>query len=161
MVIASFYSWPLTWTVVQGQCYWQVKARGVFWKLRGCHIGISKEVISLFIDALYQLIKTEESSCRTNLWSLWKYSHSPSGQLCWTLTLETREWMQSGKKIGEKLAFPSHGLQRILGSSFSSLKMITELLACSGLPWRPEVSFSPSHLCLWKVELICLSWWFC
>lgn len=128
--------------------------RGCFLKAKGGrNIGLSKEVISLFVYALDQLIKTEKSSCRTNFWSLWKHSHSPSGQLHWTITLETRVWMWPEKKKNrKKLAFLSHGWQRILGSLFSSVKMITELLTCSGLPWRPEVlvihSFSPSHLCL-------------
>ena len=54
------------------------------------------------------------------------------------------------KKMERKLAFLSHGLQRILGSLFSSVKMITESLACSGLPWGPEVS-SPIH----SLPLIC------
>lgn len=56
------------------------------------------------------------------------------------------------KKMERKLAFLRHGLQRILGSLFSSVKMITESLAFSGLLWEPEVSvtrsFSSSHLCL-------------
>lgn len=99
----------------------------------GCNIGLSKEVISVFIDALDQLIKTEKSSCRTNFWSLWKHRHSPSGRLCWTLTLETIVWMQSEKRMERKLVFLSHGWQRIPGSVFSSVKMITELLACSSL----------------------------
>lgn len=139
--------------------------RGCFLKAEGgCNTEHSKEVISVFIYAPDQLIKTEKTSYRTNFWSLWKHRHLPSSWLNWTLTLKTTVWMQTEKKWERKLGFLSHGWQRIPGSLFSSVKMITEPLACSDLPWRPEVSvihsFSSSHLCLWKGELICLGFSF-
>ena len=63
-------------------------------------------------------------------------------------------------EVERKPAFLSHGGQRVLGSLFGSVEMITEQLACAGLPRRPEVSathsFPPSHLCLWEAQLTSL-----
>lgn len=70
------------------------------------------------------------------------------------------EYSQAKKKWERNLAFLSHRWQRIAGSLFSSVKKITELLACSdfhgNLRFLVIHSLCSSYLCLWRVELTSL-----
>lgn len=118
--------------------------RGCFLKSKGEGTLDSARKSFLFSYMLLINSSKQKSSCRTRFWSLWKHRRAPSGRWSWTLNLRSYSMNAVRKKNGEKTRFSQSWMTKDSEWFIQFCEMITELLGCSGLPRRPEVSVNHS-----------------